>query len=96
LEAKASDSSHWKPLARVWPNYAQFGYRFIGNDRAALAWHRSWIKVDGKISDLVDEIPTGLQHMTVTEWGNWYNQMLYWLPNVLEKRLTKFCHHRLN
>jgi len=65
---------------RVWPNYAQFDYRSIGNDRAALAWHRSWIKVDNKISYLVDEIPAGLQHMTVTELvdasGNWNNQML--------------------
>jgi len=50
-EAKASNSSLWKTLVRMWPNYAQFDYRSHGNDKVTLAWHHSWIEVDGKISD---------------------------------------------
>jgi len=48
VEAKTSNSSLWKTLVRVWPNYAQFDYRFIGNGRATLASYHSWIEVDGK------------------------------------------------
>jgi len=60
--ATTADSALWKTMVRVWPNFAQYEYRSVGNGMITMAWNHSWIAVDYKIADI--DIPPNLQQVS--------------------------------
>jgi hypothetical protein len=88
---KAYDSSLWKAIVKLWPNFIQFQYCSVGDGLNTNAWSTCWVKEGYRIDSMLDEVPAVWRDAKVADLvdheGKWPVEDLQWLPSHIRDNI---------